>query len=144
MGYRILNQKGELLAPRVFASIIKSVPDAGAYIHTAIRYGNTDWGKVSEFLVGFMLDSVAFHQKVGKKGKTNALIQLMDEYGELFGLLDELRDLELVIELQYKVVYESEHDGIKMCEVWASTDFEIRKRIPGNWKNIIAKEVIMD
>jgi hypothetical protein len=49
-----------------------------------------------------------------------------------------------MIEVEYRVVYDTEVDGIKVTDIWASNPYEIRKRIPGNWTNIIAKEVAMN
>jgi hypothetical protein len=142
MGYRLVNADGEVMSITVLECVAASVPNAVGFISNAIMHGNTSWDKVSEYVLGFLLDEVNFHGSVGKIAKTEALLQLMEKYSALFGLIDELRDLGSSIEVKYKVVYDTK-SGIKTAEIWASNSYDIRRRLPGNWTNIIAKEVIM-
>jgi hypothetical protein len=143
MSYKIINKDGEIISQSTFTLMTEEVQDAKAFIENAIMHGNTSWYEVSEYILGFLLDTADFHKKVWH-GKVNAVTQVTEEYLELFTLLDTFRDDGLMIEVEYRVVYDTESDGLQMETLWASNRYEIRKRLSGNWTNIIAKEVVMD
>jgi len=142
MEYKILNPKGEMLSSKTFNSITGSVDHAKEYIENAISHDNTTWDNISEYLVGFLLDSVSFHAAVGKTARVAAISKLMEDHNDLFGLIAELRGLELTIEIKYSVVYETAGQEMRVIEVFASNAFEIHGKIPGNWRRIIARQVI--